>query len=128
MGRVYRAEGGQWTTVTRRGADGVTSHVLLSQERGGSTRLSFARIEPGGAFGPHVDDYEHVFCVQEGHGEAMVGKERSAIAPGDVILTGVNEPHGLWAGPDEPLVLVTANVYAVPPSDRRATTKGGDDG
>ncbi|MGH8996041.1 MAG: cupin domain-containing protein [Acidimicrobiales bacterium] len=114
MGRVYQPAGEKWTTVERRGAQDVTSLVLLPVERGGRTRLSFTRIEPGGVFGPHVDDYEHVFCVQEGHGEVMVGKVRSPIAPGDVIVTEVNEPHGLWAGPDEPLILVAANVYSAP--------------
>lgn len=124
MGRVYRAEGAEWTTVTREGAKAVTSHVLLPLEHGGRTRLSFTRIEPGGVFGPHVDDYEHVFCVQEGHGEAMVGRERSPVVPGDVIVTDVKEPHGLWAAPDAPLVLVTANVYADSPGRAIRATQG----
>ena len=115
MGRVYnpheQVDGGGWRQVDRRGAVGVTSHMLLPAERGGRTRLSLTHVEAGGTFGPHIDDYEHVFSVQAGHGEAMVGKLRRPIAPGDIITTDINEPHGLWASPDEDLVLVTANIY-----------------
>lgn len=111
VGRIFRPAQDSWQQVSRRGAEDVTSHVLLPVERGGRTRLSLTRIEAAGVFGPHIDDYEHVFCVQQGHGEAMVGKHRQKIEPGDVIVTDVDEPHGLWASPDEELVLVTANIY-----------------
>ena len=111
MGRVYDPAKESWKNVERRGAIDVTSHILLPIERGGRTRLSLTRVAAGGTFGPHIDDYEHVFCVQQGHGEAMVGKERRRIDPGDVIVTDIREPHGLWAAADEDLVLVTANVY-----------------
>jgi quercetin dioxygenase-like cupin family protein len=114
MGRVFEPAAEEWNTVTRRGADCVTSQVLVPAERQGATRLSLTRIEAGGVFGPHIDDYGHVFCVQQGHGEAMVGKLRAPIGPGTVIVTDVDEPHGLWAAPDEPLVLVTANLYQRP--------------
>lgn len=111
MGHVYKPDNEAWHQVERRGAVGVTSHILLPAERGGRTRLSLTCVAAGGTFGPHIDDYEHVFCVYSGHGEAMVGKSRQKIEPGDIIVTDINEPHGLWAGPGEDLVLVTANVY-----------------
>jgi quercetin dioxygenase-like cupin family protein len=41
----------------------------------------------------------------------MVGKERRSIEPGDVITTQIHEPHGLWATPDQELVLVSSNIY-----------------
>lgn len=111
MGRIFDPQDETWTPIERRGADGVDSLVLLPVDHGGRTRLSLTRIEAGGTFGPHIDDYEHVFCVHSGHGEAMVGKLRQKVEPGDIIVTDIHEPHGLWAGPDEDLVLVTANVY-----------------
>lgn len=111
MGRVYNPQDETWTKVERRGAVNVTSHVLLPLENGGRTRLSLTRIAAGGAFGPHVDDYGHVFCVREGTGEVMIGRTRQKIGPGDVIITEVNEAHGLWADDDADLVLVAANVY-----------------
>jgi quercetin dioxygenase-like cupin family protein len=111
MGRIYNPESEPWRTVERRGADQVTSHVLLAREQGGQTRLSLTKIAAGGTFGPHIDDYEHVFVVLRGAGEVMVGKERRRIAPGEVITTQIHEPHGLWATEDEELVLVTSNVY-----------------
>ncbi|MBX5446981.1 MAG: cupin domain-containing protein [Acidothermus cellulolyticus] len=111
MGRIFTPEESGWRHVERRGADQVTSYLLLPTERGGRTRLSLTRIERGGAFGPHIDDYEHVFCVLQGRGEAMVGKERRAIEPGDLIVTDIREPHGLWADSAGDLVLLTANVY-----------------
>jgi quercetin dioxygenase-like cupin family protein len=114
MGRIYNPESETWRPIERRGADQVTSHVLLPLERGGQTRLSLTRIAAGGTFGPHIDDYEHVFVVLRGAGEVMVGKERRSLAPGDVITTQVGEPHGLWATPNEELVLVSSNIYLAP--------------
>lgn len=111
MGRVYDPKTEDWNAIERRGAEEVTSHLLLPLERGGQTRLSLTRIAAGSTFGPHVDDYEHVFCVREGHGEVMIGKERQDIHPGDVIVTEIGEPHGLWADAGADLVLVAANVY-----------------
>jgi quercetin dioxygenase-like cupin family protein len=111
MGSVYNPEEGPWRPIERQGAVSVESHMLLPVEKGGRTRLSLTRIAPGGTFGPHVDDYAHVFCVLSGTGEAKVGGKRSRLEPGVVVTTDVQEAHGLWAGDDEPLVLVAANVY-----------------
>jgi quercetin dioxygenase-like cupin family protein len=115
MGRIYDPDDESWLPVERRGAEQVTSHVLLPVERGGRTRLSLTKIAAGGTFCPHVDDYEHVFVVLRGQGEVMVAKERRRIAAGDVVTTRVGEPHGLWATQDDELVLVTSNVY--PPGE-----------
>lgn len=111
MGRVYNPKDESWTKVERRGAVNVTSHELLPLDHGGRTRLALTRIEAGCTFGPHIDDYAHVFCVREGTGEVMIGRERQKIGPGDIITTKINEAHGLWADADGDLVLVSANVY-----------------
>lgn len=111
MGRVYSPKNETWTKVERRGAVEVTSHVLLPLEDGGRTRLSLTRIEAGSTFGPHIDDYAHVFCVREGHGEVMLGRKREKIVAGDIITTDIGEAHGLWADADSALVLVSANIY-----------------
>ena len=111
MGRIYDPRDAAWRTIERQGAAAVEGHELLPLEEGGRTRLSITRIAPGGTFGPHIDDYAHVFCVLEGRGEVMVGKQRQQVEPGMVITTDIREPHGLWAADDAPLVLVAANVY-----------------
>jgi len=69
------------------------------------------RIAPGGTFGPHIDEYAHVFCVLEGRGEVMLGKQRGKVEPGMVFTSEIREPHGIWAAEDTELVLVAANVY-----------------
>lgn len=111
MGSVYDPNESPWRTVERKGAESVDSHLLLPVEQGGRTRLSLTRIAAGGTFGPHVDEYAHVFCVLSGTGEAMVGKTRTPLRPGLVVTTDVREPHGLWADGGAELVLVAANVY-----------------
>ena len=113
MGEIYdlsEVEG--WRTVERQGAHEVLSHLLLPVEAGGRTRLAITKIEPGGTFGPHVDDYAHVICVVEGHGEMKVGGRRHPVGPGSIMRTDPGEPHGMWAAADEPLVMLAANVYA----------------
>ena len=111
MGEIYDITGASFRTVGRQEAKDVASHELLGVDRGGNTRLAVTRIEPGGHFGPHVDDYGHVICVLEGHGELKVGGRRTAAGPGTVMVTEPGEPHGMFAGADEPFVLVAANVY-----------------
>lgn len=111
MGQIYDPRSRDWKSVERDSAEEVRSHLLLPLEQGGKTRLAITRIEAGGTFGPHIDDYAHVFCVLEGHGRVTVGKDGRDVSPGDVILTDVKEPHGLWASDDEALVLVAANIY-----------------
>lgn len=111
MGRIYEIDDGEFNAVKRSEAKDVASHVLLGLDKGGRTRLAVTRIEPGGSFGPHVDDYGHVICVLQGHGELKVGGKRHAAAPGTVMATEPGEPHGMFATAGEPFVLVAANVY-----------------
>ena len=111
MGHIYDIGDGDFNAVQRSEAKSVASHVLLGVEQGGRTRLAVTRIEPGGSFGPHVDDYGHVICVLEGHGELKVGGRRTPASPGTVMVTEPGEPHGMFATSDEPFVLVAANVY-----------------
>jgi quercetin dioxygenase-like cupin family protein len=116
VGRRYELGEASWKPIERKGAHSVDSHLLLGVEEGGRTRLSITRIAAGGTFGPHVDDYAHVFCVLEGEGEAKVGGVRSELKPGVLLFTEIGEPHGLWASEDAPLVLVAANVYPEEPA------------
>ena len=111
MGRIYEVADGDFAAVQRSEAKAVASHVLLGLEQGGRTRLAVTRIEPGGSFGPHVDDYGHVICVLEGRGELKVGGRRTPAAPGTIMVTEPGEPHGMFATEGEPFVLVAANVY-----------------
>jgi quercetin dioxygenase-like cupin family protein len=111
VGHIYDISDASFNEVGRSEAKAVASHVLLGVDQGGRTRLAVTRIEPGGSFGPHVDDYGHVICVLEGHGELKVGGRRTAASPGTVMVTEPGEPHGMFATADEPFVLVAANVY-----------------
>jgi quercetin dioxygenase-like cupin family protein len=56
-----------------------------------------------------------VICVLEGHGELKVAGHRTAAGPGMVMVTEAGEPHGMFAGDDEPFVLLAANVYGEEP-------------
>jgi len=114
MGAVFDPQDREWRTIERSGAEAVDGLELLPLEAGGRTRLALTRIGAGGTFGPHVDEYAHVFCVLEGRGEVMLGRQRAAIGPGMVFTSDVREPHGIWAAADSPLVLVAANVYPEP--------------
>jgi quercetin dioxygenase-like cupin family protein len=111
MGSIYDPGERTWREIERAGAKAVEGLELLPLEDGGRTRLALTRIAAGGTFGPHIDEYAHVFCIVGGHGEVMVGKQRQSVGPGMVITIDIREPHGLWAGDDEPLVLLSANVY-----------------
>jgi quercetin dioxygenase-like cupin family protein len=115
MGRIYDMSEADFNAVGRQEARAVASHELLGVAEGGRTRLAITRIEPGGSFGPHVDDYGHVICVLEGHGELKVGGRRTPAGPGTVMVTEAGEPHGMFATAGEPFVLLAANVYGEEP-------------
>ena len=115
MGTVFDPRERDWRTIERSGAEAVDGYELLPLEQGGRTRLSLTRIAAGGTFGPHIDEYAHVFCVLEGRGEVMLGKQRAQIEPGMVFTSEIREPHGIWAAADSELVLVAANVYPAEP-------------
>jgi len=119
MGRIYDMSQADFNAVGRQEARDVASHELLGVAEGGRTRLAITRIEPGGSFGPHVDDYGHVICVLEGHGELKVGGRRTPAGPGTVMVTEAGEPHGMFASSDEPFVLLAANVYGEEPGPSR---------
>src|SRR3954466_5990662 len=106
MGTVYDPNEKDWRTIERSGAEAVDGLELLPLEQGGRTRLSLTRIAAGGTFGAHIDEYAHVFCVLEGRGEIMLGKQRAHVEPGMVFPSETREPHGIWAAADSPLVLV----------------------
>jgi quercetin dioxygenase-like cupin family protein len=112
VGERYELSEATWAEVGRQGARLVESHVLVPREEGGRTRVSVTRIAPDGAFGPHVDDYGHVFCVLDGRGEAKSGGERTPLAPGTILRIEAGEPHAVWAAPGGgPLLLLTMNLY-----------------
>ena len=111
MGTVIDPREQSWRTIERTGAVSVDGYELLPLEQGGRTRLALTRIAAGGTFGPHIDEYAHVFCVLEGRGEVMLGKQRAQVEPGMVFTSEIREPHGIWAAADSDLVLVAANVY-----------------
>lgn len=111
MGRVYNPPEEDWNRVERQGAKEVFSHIMLPATDNVTVRLGLTKIKAGSTLGPHIDDYSHVFCVRDGHGQVQLGREKHAISQGDVITTDIGEAHGLWADPDTDLVLVTANVY-----------------
>ena len=86
-GPCPREEGRPWeasTTRTRRpgdrssaGARIVTSTRPAARGRVAGNRPSLTRIAAGGTFGPHIDDYEHVFAgaARGGRGHGGQGAE-----------------------------------------------------
>jgi quercetin dioxygenase-like cupin family protein len=111
MGTVFDPRERDWRVIERSGAESVDGYELLPLDQGGRTRMALTRIAAGGTFGPHIDEYAHVFCVLEGHGKVMLGKQRADVGPGMVFTSEIREPHGIWADEDSELVLVAANVY-----------------
>jgi quercetin dioxygenase-like cupin family protein len=116
MGERYELGEAAWKQVERHGTREVEMHVLVPREQGGRTQVSATRINAGGSYDRHVDDYSQVFCVLEGRGEAEVGGKRTPLEPGVILRTTAGEPHGLWAAPDRPLVVLTVNTYAEGPA------------
>lgn len=63
-------------------------------------------FEPGKSYPLHHHGYVEGVYILSGKGYFETEEERIAVVPGDVVYTASDEPHGLGATGDEPLILI----------------------
>jgi quercetin dioxygenase-like cupin family protein len=110
MGRYEPSESG-WKQVDRAETRGVESQVLVPLDEGGRTQVAVTRVNAGGEYGDHVDEYAQIFSVVSGRGEGVVDGERVELVPGVIMRTRAGEPHSLQAAEDQALVVLIVNTF-----------------
>jgi quercetin dioxygenase-like cupin family protein len=82
---------------------GVTVRWLIGPaEEAPHFAVRYFEIEPGGWSALDRHAHEHGVVVLRGHGEVLLGSERTQVGRGDVIYIPPHETHQLWNRGDEP--------------------------
>ncbi len=71
--------------------------------------VMLTRVEPGGLFSIHADEYNHVFLFIEGTGKGWVGNESYNIKPKMLVRVPAGTSHGYQNTSDSDLLLLTIN-------------------
>jgi mannose-6-phosphate isomerase-like protein (cupin superfamily) len=80
---------------------------------GSHSQVVLMTIPPGGEIGEEVHPkVDQILLFVEGHGEAVLEGERSAVRPNDLVFVTAGTRHNFIAEEQGPLRLVT--VYAPP--------------
>ena len=80
---------------------------------GEHSQVVLMTIPPGGEIGEEVhDDVDQHLLFVEGHGEALLGGDRRAVGPNDLVFVRAGTRHNFINTGDVPLRLIT--IYAPP--------------
>ena len=88
--------------------------------------LAEATVPPGGTTAQHYHrTTEEIYYFTSGTGRMRLGDEETDIQPGDCVVIPPGVEHKLWAGPDEPLILLCACAPAYSDDDTVITETPG---
>jgi mannose-6-phosphate isomerase-like protein (cupin superfamily) len=87
--------------------------------RGERQTLAEAVVPPSGETFAHFHTFEEVYFFTAGRGRMRLGDEEADVHAGDCVTIAPGAAHKLWAGPDEPLVLLCG---CAPPYSDEGTT------
>ena len=106
MGQVFQITAKEWQPIRPNVAQGVYGKTLLAE----GAKVVLTRVEPGGRFSTHRDDYGHLFYFLEGEGVVCVQDQRHLARPGLVVRVNAGEPHAYENTGDQDLLLISVNV------------------
>ena len=106
MGKRIDTNSLEWQPVRPELTSGVTGKLL----RDGSTRIVLTRVEPGGSFPAHVDDYAHQFHFLSGSGVVQLEEQQLDVGPGVSVQVDAGELHGYENSGEDDLILISMNL------------------
>ncbi len=95
-----------WQPVRPEVARGVFGKTLLAD----GVKIVLTRVEPGGEFSLHRDDYGHLFYFLGGEGTCRVGPEEYKAGAGLVVRVTAGEAHAYANTGTEDLLLISVNI------------------
>lgn len=104
--QVIRAAQLEWQRVRPDVAHGVYGRTLLAD----GLKVTLTRVEPGGAFGMHRDDYGHLFYFIGGTGRVEVEDQQVKAEPGLAVQVAAGAAHAYANTGTEDLVLISINI------------------
>jgi len=106
-----------WQTVRPDVARGVYGKTLLTE----GVKMVLTRVEPGGKFAPHRDDYGHLFYFISGQGSVWIEDRTFEAQPGLTLRVAAGETHAYENVGPQDLMLISVNV----PSERLGADQSG---
>jgi mannose-6-phosphate isomerase-like protein (cupin superfamily) len=106
--RILELSSLQWKESRPDVASAVFGHQFLP--RGAMAHsVSLTRVEPGGLFKTHSDDYNHVFYFIQGTGTGAIGEKSYQIKPGLTVEVTSGTPHKYENTGQSEMLLLTIN-------------------
>jgi quercetin dioxygenase-like cupin family protein len=106
VGKVFDAASLEWQPVRPDVATGVFGKTLLAN----GLKVVLTRVEPGGRFSAHRDDYGHLFYFLSGQGLVSVGGKEFEARPGLTVKVTKGEDHAYENTGTEELMLISVNI------------------
>ena len=109
MSQVVDASALEWRPARPDVAHGVYGKTLLAN----GTKVVLTRVEPGGGFAAHRDDYGHLFYFLGGEGVVWVGEKQFQAQAGLVVQVTAGDPHAYENTGAEDMTLISINVPVI---------------
>lgn len=99
-------ETGDWQPIRPQLTRGVFGKSLFDD----GVKVVLTRVEPGGKFATHRDDYGHVFYFLSGEGIVIVGDSRFDARPDLTVRVAAGELHSYENTGTQDLMLISLNI------------------
>ena len=106
MSRHFSVDSLEWMPVRPEITRAVFGKTLFDK----TIKIVLTRVEPGGKFEAHRDDYGHLFYFLNGQGTVTIGDRRIEVLPGLVVEIARGEDHAYENTGREDLILISANI------------------
>ncbi|MHA2374071.1 MAG: cupin domain-containing protein [Candidatus Thorarchaeota archaeon] len=107
--RIYDIEEQDFAVTRRSLAEGVSGLSLIPRELA-NFKLTLTKVEPGGKFSTHRDEYHHVLYFISGIGIGWLEEEQYDIKPGRIAEIPAGTLHGYMNSSNETMTLITVNI------------------
>jgi quercetin dioxygenase-like cupin family protein len=107
--RVYDIEKQDFAVTRRSLAEGISGLSLIPTNLT-NIKLTLTKVEPGGKFSLHKDEYHHVLYFLSGTGIGWLEEEQYDIKPGRIAEIPAGTLHGYTNSSNEIMTLITLNI------------------
>ena len=108
MAKLIDSRVQDWQPVRPELTSGVTGKLLLD----GATKMVLTKVEQGGVFRRHRDNYGHLFHILAGEGVMWVDAQKYQLCAGMSLQVDAGELHGYENGGVDELLLISLNLPA----------------
>jgi len=111
----FDISGIEWQPLRPEMTTGVFAKVLLDEK----VKVVIVRVEPGGGFREHSDDYAHMFHFLEGSGRVSAGEQTYDALAGITVHISAGELHSYTNTGEADMLLISVNIPKSQIADRK---------